>query len=97
MKTTSPEPPFPCPFCHSSRVALIGGGLVFLHYKCVECAEVWTAMVRLRATLSTAPRRDFADDSNEHGGSRHRTVEQRDWTVKKGALDGRRRNKFWRH
>ena len=40
----APEPPFPCPFCQSSNVVLVGGGLVFLHYECAECAEVWTAM-----------------------------------------------------
>lgn len=40
----TPELPFPCPFCRSSRVALIGGGLAFLHYQCAECSEVWTAM-----------------------------------------------------
>jgi transposase-like protein len=35
---------FPCPFCCSKHVELVGSGLVFLHYRCVECAEVWTAM-----------------------------------------------------
>lgn len=39
-----PHAPFPCPFCRASRVVLIGGGLVFLHYQCAECSEVWTAM-----------------------------------------------------
>lgn len=43
-----PPDPFPCPFCHSSRVALVGGGLVFLHYQCQDCAEGWTAMAAVR-------------------------------------------------
>ena len=42
--TTSDATPFPCPFCQSSRVVLVGGGLVFLHYECSACHEVWTAM-----------------------------------------------------
>ena len=41
---THPTKPFPCPFCQSGRVVLVGGGLVFLHYRCGECSEVWTAM-----------------------------------------------------
>jgi hypothetical protein len=41
---TGPAKPFPCPFCESSRVSLVGGGLVFLHYQCSQCSEVWTAM-----------------------------------------------------
>jgi hypothetical protein len=48
---TAPSPPFPCPFCQSSRVDLVGGGLVFLHYKCGQCAEVWTAMAAPRPKL----------------------------------------------
>jgi hypothetical protein len=59
MNVTLPEP-FPCPFCRSSRVVLIGGGLVFLHYECAECAEVWTAMATVRPAVlrpsSTAPK-----------------------------------------
>ena len=42
--TTAEPNPFPCPFCQSSRVVLVGGGLVFLHYECSACHEVWTAM-----------------------------------------------------
>ena len=42
--TTADLTPFPCPFCQSSRVVLVGGGLVFLHYECSACHEVWTAM-----------------------------------------------------
>ena len=42
--TTADSTPFPCPFCQSSRVVLVGGGLVFLHYECSACHEVWTAM-----------------------------------------------------
>src|SRR5688500_16818502 len=29
---------FPCPFCESKHVELVGSGLVFLHYRCVECS-----------------------------------------------------------
>jgi hypothetical protein len=36
--------PFPCPFCHSRCVSLIGVAKAFLHYRCAECEEVWTAM-----------------------------------------------------
>ena len=42
--TTADSTPFPCPFCQSTRVVLVGGGLVFLHYECSACHEVWTAM-----------------------------------------------------
>jgi transposase-like protein len=42
--TTADSTPFPCPFCQSTRVVLVGGGLVFLHYECSTCHEVWTAM-----------------------------------------------------
>ena len=35
---------FPCPFCRSTRVFLIGSGRTFLHYRCPDCSEVWTAM-----------------------------------------------------
>ena len=54
MSAKIPEP-FPCPFCHSTRVILVGGGLVFLHYECADCAEVWTAMAAVSAPIS-APR-----------------------------------------
>lgn len=37
------NPPFPCPFCDSALVLLVGEGRRFLHYRCGECAEVWTA------------------------------------------------------
>lgn len=57
MNTRSPEPPFPCPFCHATNVVLVGGGLVFLHYECAECAEVWTAMAAPRPAL-LRPRHD---------------------------------------
>ena len=43
MKTAD-STPFPCPFCQSSRVTAVGSGLVFVHYECGECREVWTAM-----------------------------------------------------
>ena len=34
-----------CPFCHSAGVVLVGEGRHFLHYRCDDCAEVWTAQV----------------------------------------------------
>jgi hypothetical protein len=54
-----PEP-FPCPFCDSPHVDLVGGGLVFLHYRCNDCSEVWTAMAA--APIVTHPRRPEPDD-----------------------------------
>ena len=42
---------FPCPFCESKHVELVGSGLVFLHYRCGECSEVWTAMVSRPAVV----------------------------------------------
>jgi transposase-like protein len=44
--TTEPAAadPFPCPFCRGTRVALSGKGRTFVHYRCSDCAEVWTAM-----------------------------------------------------
>ena len=36
--------PFPCPFCRSRCVSRIGAAGAFLHYRCSECEEVWTAM-----------------------------------------------------
>jgi transposase-like protein len=35
---------FPCPFCRSAHVTLIGGVRSFVHYRCTDCEEVWTAM-----------------------------------------------------
>jgi transposase-like protein len=32
----------PCPFCGSSAILLIGGSLVYLHYRCGQCLELWT-------------------------------------------------------
>ena len=58
MDVAKPEQPFPCPFCQSSRVVLLGSGLVFLHYRCAECSEVWTAMAAPRPAVvrpRTAP------------------------------------------
>ena len=42
---------FPCPFCESKHVELVGSGLVFLHYRCGECSEVWTAMASSPAVV----------------------------------------------
>src|SRR5262249_7027450 len=41
--TTGTGPHFPCPFCQSRHVSLLSGGRQFLHYKCTDCSEVWTA------------------------------------------------------
>ena len=35
---------FPCPFCRSGHVSRIGGARSFVHYRCTDCEEVWTAM-----------------------------------------------------
>ena len=43
MNKRTPEP-FPCPFCRSGSVSVIGAARTFLHYRCTTCAEVWTAM-----------------------------------------------------
>jgi hypothetical protein len=51
MNFTTSGQPFPCPFCHSTHVELLGGGLVFLHYQCGDCAEVWTAMAAPRPAI----------------------------------------------
>jgi hypothetical protein len=32
----------PCPFCGSSAILLIGGSLIYLHYRCGKCLELWT-------------------------------------------------------
>jgi transposase-like protein len=52
------ETPFPCPFCRSSWVHLVGGGRRFQHYQCGNCAEVWTAQ-RMQAS---APVNEIAAD-----------------------------------
>ena len=39
-KSTAPE--FPCPYCGSCMVLLIGANQLFLHQRCEECQEVWT-------------------------------------------------------
>ena len=36
--------PFPCPFCRGTRVNAVDQGRVLAHYRCVTCAESWTAM-----------------------------------------------------
>jgi hypothetical protein len=33
---------FPCPFCGSNAILLIGGSLIFLYYRCGTCWEIWT-------------------------------------------------------
>ena len=47
MKTDSfdydaADPLFPCPYCSSAAVHVIGQGRVFVHYHCEECRETWT-------------------------------------------------------
>ena len=36
------DPLFPCPYCGSAAVHVIGQGRVFVHYHCQECRETWT-------------------------------------------------------
>jgi hypothetical protein len=101
MTMSAPEPPFPCPFCHSPRVRLVGGGLVFLHYRCGECAEVWTAMVRVRTANHPALRHDVAEPPAQHAGGAEWAEEPEDpadWITAGHLADGgARRGKFWRH
>ena len=52
---------FPCPFCRSSAVLLIGGSKVYLYYQCGDCAEIWTA---LDVPLDYAPYRMRARPSS---------------------------------
>jgi transposase-like protein len=47
------DAPFPCPFCHSPAVVVAGNSRSFVHYRCEDCAEVWTAQ---RATPLPAAR-----------------------------------------
>jgi transposase-like protein len=44
---------FPCPFCNSGRIRVIGGSRTFLYYNCDDCSEAWTAM----NLVGTAPKR----------------------------------------
>ena len=107
MTTISPTPPFPCPFCQSAHVELVGGGLVFLHYQCGECAEVWTAMAaprpailhtrRARVQDSRTPRVPWIDDDGEQTA----TVGSRTADGGRPTADGGtwlpRKQKFWRN
>ena len=43
MKTSTSNV-FPCPFCRSGEVSVVGSARKFLHYRCATCEEVWTAM-----------------------------------------------------
>jgi transposase-like protein len=36
------DPLFPCPYCGSAAVHVIGQGRVFVHYHCDDCRETWT-------------------------------------------------------
>ena len=38
----SADPLFPCPYCGSTAVHVIGHGRVFVHYHYDECRETWT-------------------------------------------------------
>ena len=53
MTTLSARPVFPCPFCRSSSVARVGGTERLVHYRCDDCAEIWTAL-----TLTTDAARE---------------------------------------
>lgn len=43
MRARSEAGAFPCPFCQSEAVLLIGGSRHHLYYSCAACAEIWTA------------------------------------------------------
>lgn len=59
-KTPSSADLFPCPFCQSSDVKVIGQGRVFMHYRCGNCSENWTGVtfppprVKARSALDEA-------------------------------------------
>jgi len=95
MTTITPTPPFPCPFCRSARVDLVGGGLVFLHYKCGACAEVWTAMAAPRPALL----RPTAARASKFGtASGRRTSDANGAPDTDSRIPGlSRKEKFWRH
>ena len=61
MRGRSASGMFPCPFCRSSAVLLIGGSRVYLYYQCGDCAEIWTA---LDVPLDYAPYRMRARPSS---------------------------------
>ena len=106
MTTISPTPPFPCPFCQSAHVELVGGGLVFLHYKCSRCAEVWTAMAAPRPAL-LHPRTARAENARTHrvawtgdDSDQIGDVESRTEGGRRPADDGSwlpHKQKFWRN
>lgn len=33
---------FPCPFCRSRAILLIGHSRTYLYYRCGDCYEIWT-------------------------------------------------------
>jgi len=93
MNTHTPEPPFPCPFCGATHVALVGSGLVFLHYKCGACAEVWTAMAAPRpAHLRPAYARPAKPEPAEPDGQDPAGASSAPWPAIRPAS-----TKFWRN
>ena len=46
---------FPCPFCGCGEVLLIGGTHACLYYRCVACAETWSAVAA--APIHSEPER----------------------------------------
>ena len=69
MKTATSDV-FPCPFCRSGEVAVIGSARKFLHYRCAACEEVWTAMrapePAEKRSLPLAPSRHTAAKTRYH-------------------------------
>ncbi len=55
MKNTTSEL-FPCPFCRSAYVSVVGAARRFLHYRCATCEEVWTAMRAAEPAQIRAPK-----------------------------------------
>ena len=60
MKSTTSDL-FPCPFCRSPLVSIVGAARRFLHYRCAACEEVWTAM-RAQAAPVSVPNRLLTAD-----------------------------------
>ena len=51
------DQPFPCPFCGSGSIEVIGDGPRFMHYRCDACSEFWTGMKLRPVTARSSGRR----------------------------------------
>src|SRR5688500_5218017 len=67
VHTSNGSEVFPCPFCRSGALLLIGGTRRFLYYSCGECSEIWTAADAEPSTPGTTQRFEAAMTT----GTRH--------------------------